>query len=769
MNFLKQHKKKVQKAKNEDEKNIDLNDLTPEIIEAVTKITLLKAWAKRLRIPKYNSFNAATIKQLQEAIIIKIAKSVTRNDVVAHEESAEDAIKEYKAIDKFLDAFKRRIPLPDIYGKIGDEFVKLWNQLDDNQKFTFIRENDEVNSKRLNSLAYLAQFIDRLRDIKIDTTNDLAKRYIRRFLIKSELMEKDAKGNTKGEMKGVTDHPAFSNEFAEKFAALDDRDKLKFGGQYILQSQLHPLEALRKYLDTGTEKKNLGIGMDIEAMKKHLYNVAGDAKVIKFHVPGGLAKHAKDTHKTIDNLKRCVTKYRQKNLVITANRFIPPGMTDEVVVPTNDYRPEDFFRPSLLFYESLCKYHVYVSTPESNELTLTGPNKFTVQVFFLENGEIIDPTPSQLNALIHDAEYDNPFSIEKPDWILNTPISLVDPVYIKAISNQLSIWAGDEMCRSFGGEITKLIQEHNYNSLQHYYYSFLTFFAPFIPVNGVKYHIITQLEKGYITPAAYATMTLEEKTPEVDNIEKSIDSYFQKVPRLIVEKAWMPPGWKPLPEMVLLSKTMTMDEICPDFLKYKPEDIIVHMGKCYLITELLRWTQENKPIEMSSGFLKDIQNRYGHLKTEKFFYREADIAPGDFDLGIDTLFGEGKTREYYVDKKFYDKAHPEKHLRKTPVIFSEADIAAQFDQHFGVDKIIPDPVGMIHKLLQTDPSRQCPNCEGNIPIPKVRSLINRSDGSVYPIYFCDYQCMMDHNFQPRHTLSEAIIGENDDHRIKFLE
>lgn len=705
-NILKEHKAKVKKVATDAKKELDLSDITEELINSTTQITILKSWAKKLGVPNLIEYKLIHIAKLKAEMIKKLNEGKPAGEeapVIAAKEEDGDIMKQYLAIEKFMKNYLTR-KVTTVYGRAGDEFVEMWNKLSKDQKYMFIREYFELNTDKakVNPVTYLKAYSEMKQDVS--TVETLTKEYLKLYVkSRGEEVKTD-----------IINDPLFSQEFLTLFNTLDKDTKLKFAGRYIRRNYTHPLNELKLFLNPVKlpEKKEFTTERINAGGVVRTYNVSNEEK--------------KELYK--NNYQKCMLVYKRSGLAIKPIS-LPPECTG---VPLGD----GYYHPTEKFFMLLCQFHSFVKSPSKSIIVVNGSEKYSAYVKKYNEGVFSNITPSELGKLILQTESGNIFVKLHPYWILNSPLYQVEKEYIDRAYWLLSKWT--PLAPIFQTVISNMTIRFRTETLLSYYTSFFIAFAPFIPINTpVKYAIVDRLEHKYITPESFMSMSMDEKLPEVESkvMAVSISNYTKQISPSLIKSITHP--YVKFPLMEITTRPVSLEEKCPELKEYHIRDIFVYGDKCFLITDLLDGVEGyGATKDVRQAFLDDFNTKYSHLMHAEFEKKD------------------GAKFYFYAKVRDNNAVNVNRGLQK----YSPSDLSAQFDKYFDIDRIIPDPVALITNLLSFKLDQKCTKCSQLADAP-VYSMINKSDGSTVKISFCDYKCMLEHNFHPVHTLEEMVVNE----------
>lgn len=743
--ILKQHKKDVRKQVKQGMKELDIEkDLTVEIVQNTTELTILKKWAKKLHVYDIASYKISNIEALRNEIIKKLSN---KEDEEKKIDFSRDLL-EYEAVEKFLKSYRTNpAKTSSIYGKIGDEFNSMWKNMSTIEKTTFIAEYFELNvgPQKVNPVLYLGRFLESMSEKEKETPSRVVSSYLRLF-IKNFGNPVDT---IKNKMEELSTHELFPKAFLTKFLQLDKDTQIKFAGFYIRGSGGHrnPLDSLEQYLSPRKDDK-------IKRLPVKTLFIGGLRHKAFEQKDTALISTGSDSQ---NNYLKCTTTLQKKQWIIR-----PMDKEDSkryISIPAD---VNGFYIPSDSFYKDICKYHSYILSPTESVIVINAEKRFSMEIR-QSNGEEI--SPSKLHKDLQTAQTGNIFFKFSPWWILNTPLYLIDSVYLEQLENFLYSKSGINFSKIIGD----LRKKNRYETYQTYVARFVYMFFPFfeglvVDSSGKKrkanFFITAQLRSGYITQEAYANLSISQKVPEVNVkfIMEAVDKFIPGFSYNIVEgvgKAFLKIPPIDFDPFVLPSADDSIDYSkisfkCPEEDEYYPQDLIVYDNKCYVIPKLLSDFMNDKTGEFDKDFIEDIKSRYGHLVSEKF-QKKPRIFKNEEGEDV-----EEPGEIFYVDKNIYDKAHPViiKPLRKDK--YNKEDLSDQFNRYFKIKHIILDPIGLLNGLMKFDPETKCQSCGNLVGSMKVTSAVNRSDGNIIELSFCDYKCMTEHEFKPMHIAEEEL-------------
>lgn len=766
--LLAQHKKDVRQQAQQGKKELEVNEITPALINETTQITILKVWAKKLGVPDLLSYKVANIGSLKKAMLAKVAElsaaeepiiDVREGDDLLGDEVESDGelMKQYSAIERFLKSYaKNPNKTTSIYGSAGDKFNDLWKELSRSDKAVFIQDYFQLNVelKKINPVAYLSAYIESRKGMDAETPESVTAAYLREF-IKNVA---NPKPETEEKLAKLTEHALFPKTFLTKFAALEQPVQLKFAGQYVRSGGYrNPLDALELFLNPPKVEERQRI--PIQMLK-----VGGI--VTKYATEAGEADATKKNH-----YQKCFQNLRRYNWIIR-----PVSNVDEAYISTPVSAEEDneWYHPSEAFYTDVCQYHSYVRSPREALLIINSNRRVVVEVRSTSNPSY---SPSDLAKDLEIAQTGNIFVKLTPLWVLNTPLYQVDDVYLESPTKNLLVKTGI----NFDPIITALQKESQYETYQTYLLRFLVMFFPFLPnvvtTRGIyfansssdinissfpvhAFSIKDKVKSGYITQDAYKSMALSEKAPEAD-ISKLIANIERYLPVFCFETIKGTGGGYVFTTPIVFDP-MTFRKIdCPEAETWYPKDLIVYKDKCLVIPELLtlfqtaNYTDPRTGEELDADFVKTVTDRYSHLIAEKFQKKDFPvfIPQPSGETAIETAPGE----IVYVDKALYDKAHPViiRPVRKDK--YTADDLSNDFDKYFQLKQIILDPLGLIENIMEFDIQGECAKCGGAVGDSGIKSMINRTDGTTTQISFCTYKCMVGHDFAPVQTTIDEEV------------
>jgi len=742
--LLAQHRKDVKQQVQQGKKDIEISDLTSDIIEKTTQITVLKVWAKKLGVPGLLEYKVANISGLKRAMIEKLSgrKDVEEPVINVVIEDDKDLFKQYTSIEKFLKSYiKNPNKTTSIYGSAGDEFNLMWKELTRNEKTIFAQEYFELNIDaknpitgaritRVNPVAYLKGYMDSRRDSNVESPESVTASYLRLFIKSGDTPERTAQLHT------ISEHPLFPKTFLTKFNQLEQSVAIKFAGMYIRSGGYrNPIDALDMFITPEVKK---------EVLPMTQMFIGG--------VQGYSNAEVKSTEK--NDYNKCV-------LLLTKCKWIikPISNVDDVYLGDRvEIGDLSWYHPSKAFYTDLCQYHSYVLSPTDSVIVLNANKRVTVHVRH-ENGAEYNPT--ELAKELISAQTGNIFLKLSPLWVLNTPLYQIDKVYLdspnSAISSTLNL---DKV-------ILDLQKSSRYDTFQTYLIRFIIMFFPLIrntkipqdqkpytkEGSALKPHVFLvaeHLNKGYITPEHYAAMSISEKVPEVNMqlLIEFLNMYISVFSVEVIKNAGKSTKYF---SSVQYTPDVFNDVECDAEAEWKIQDLLIYDNRCLVLPKLLsnfangNFVDEYNGVQFDESFVKSILSRYSPMIDKKFQ-----------KLPLDEK-GEGEI--VYIDKDAYDKAHPvitvsTKTAKKDK--YSSEDLSDQFNKYFNVQSIILDPVAVIANIMNFDPQAKCTKCGKSIGKSAVKSILNRTDGSTIQISFCDYKCMMDHDFIPMHTVEEEM-------------
>ncbi len=729
--LLSQQKKNIRQQVQQTRKELEISDITTDLINETSQITVLKNWAKKLGVPNLMSYKVANIAALKRAMVMKLT-AIKEDDeplVDVVEQDDNELYKQYIAIEKFLKSYtKNPLKTTSIYGQAGEKFNDMWKHMTRNEKAIFIGDYFQLNvePKKINPLAYLNDFIESRKGTNADTQESVTSAYLREFI-------KNVGNPTKeSELKLIelTNHVLFPKTFLTRFAHLEQPVQIKFAGQYIRSNYRNPLDALEIFLNP----------QSVEEKK------ANPVQILRI---GGMKRNISKEESTDkpNDYKQCINRLRNLGWIIK-----PISNVDQIYISAPSPDSEGWFYPSDALYTDICQYQTYVKSPTENIVVLNNNKKV---VFEVNSTLKKDYSPSNLLNDLQSAQKGTIFTKLPPVWILNTPLYQVDQVYIDA--PVLNISTQTKM--NFEIISRHLQKESRFDTYQTYLMRFIVTFFPFMknvsPKMPHTFNIVDKLKVGYISQDVYKEMAISEKAPEanvqllVEDLEKYLPIFASETIRTVNSGN---SGFVPTP---ITFKQNTFREInCPEADIWKVQDLVIYNDKCLVIPELLtlfkngNYTDPKTGEDLESGFVEDIKRRYSHLASEKF---------------------ENSLGEYFVDKALYDQAHPVVIRKTRKERYTSEDLSSDFDKYFQLKKIYLDPVALIKNIMEFDVTAQCTKCGCCIGNSGVKSILNRTDGSTIPVSFCNYTCMMEHNFIPMHTAEEEIEEKAGDILARIVD
>lgn len=756
--LLKQYKKDVKQQAQQSKKEIEISDLTAKIVQETTQITVLKVWAKKLGMSNIVSYKSSDIEDLRKAILVKLAElkpeliiKEDREDEDIHKIDDNEAMKQYNAIEKFLKSYsKNPLKTSSIYGKLGNQFNQMWKEISPLEQYEFITDYFEFNVglNKVNPVLYLKGFVNSLTGKQKETPGRILSSYLRLF-IKNIGNPTD---KTQSQMEELSKHALFPRSFLIKFSQLGRDIQIKFAGFYLRGGSgyhRNPIDSLELYLNPPKE-------VSIKRLPVKTLFTGG----MKLNIMNREVEETK-----LNDYRKCSALLRKLEWII---RPMDKESQNYLSIPSEI---EGFYLPSDSFYTDLCQYHSYVRSPNESIVVINTDKRIIVEVR-LANGGIANP--SKLSKDLQIAQTGNIFVKLTPWWILNTPIYQIDPIYL----DQPDIFLHNRSGINFHKIIGDLRKSSRYESYQTYLTRFVVMFFPFfenliVDASGKKtkkdFFITSQVRSGYITHEAYANMSISQKVPEanVKRLVETIEGFMQSFSYAIVNGVGKnfisikPIEFFPLAinlseDIFAYSPDVFSPVNCPEESEYYPQDLIVYQDRCFVIPELISRFMNHNHTDPKTGkdlekdFVEDVVARYRHLISEKFQKKPRMIKNEE---GEDV---EEPGEVFYIDKNMYDKAHPViiKSPRKDK--YTKEDLSDQFNRYFNVTHIILDPVALVKGLMNFDPQTKCQSCEKLVGKLRATSAVNRSDGSIIELSFCDYQCMSRHDFQPMHVVEEEL-------------
>lgn len=764
--LLAQHKKDVRQQVQQGKKELEVSDLTPDLINETTQITTLKVWAKKLGVPDLLSYKVANVKALKRVMLVKLAELKEKDEPLIDIREGDDILdgkiesdgelmKQYSAIEKFLKSYaKNPAKTTSIYGSAGDKFNELWKEMTRGEKSIFIQEYFELNvePKKINPVAYLGAYLESKKGEMAETTESVTAAYLRAF-IKNVGYPTE---KNEAELVKLTEHVLFPKTFLTRFAALEQPVQLKFAGQYVRSGAYrNPLDALELFL-------NPPLKVPKERVPVQIMNV------------GGLVRKYAAEQSEVDatkknNYHKCLVALRHLKWIIKPVSNVDEGYlsvpyTEEGVGA--EAEPEWYY-PSDDFFTDLCQYHSYVRSPKENIIVINSNKKVLVEVRRLKDPEY---SPTQLSMDLQKSQTGSIFVKLTPLWVLNTPLYQVDDVYLDAPSRNLLIKTGID----FQTIVTALQKESRYETYQTYLLRFIVMFFPFMDnkvtnaniyfnkdaltrdtAQSHLFYIRDRFIKGYITQDSYRGLSISEKAPEADIAEltRDLENYL---PVFSVETIKSTSGGYVYPTPIVFRPSIFRKIECPAEKDWFPQDLVVYKDRCLVIPQLLinfqtkNYTDPDTGEELDRDFVEGIKWRYSQLNSEKFQKRPVKVVK---DSGEEE---EVPGEVIYVDKALYDKAHPVviRPVRKDK--YTSDDLSNDFNKYFGLTSVILDPVALIENIMEFDIGGVCAKCGEDIRGSGVKSMINRTDGGTVQISFCDYKCMVAHDFVPLHTTEEEV-------------
>jgi hypothetical protein len=760
--LLAQHRKDVKQQVQQGKKDIEISDLTIDIIEKTTQITVLKVWAKKLGVPGLLEYKVANISGLKRAMIEKLsgAKEIIEPVINVVIEDDKDLFKQYTSIEKFLKSYiKNPNKTTSIYGSAGDEFNGMWKDLTRNEKTIFAQEYFELNIDaknpitgaritRVNPVAYLKGFAESRKDSNTETPESVTASYLRLFIKGTDTPERAA------QLQTISEHPLFPKTFLTKFEKLEQSVAIKFAGMYIRSGGYrNPIDALEMFVTPEVKKEVL--------------------PMTQMFI-GGLQGYSDTEVKNAEknDYNKCVTTLEKFKWIIK-----PISNVDEVYLGDQvEIGDLSWYHPSKAFYTDLCQYHSYVLSPTDSVIVLNSNKRATVHVRHDTGAEY---NPTELSKELIGAQTGNIFLKLSPLWILNTPLYQIDKVYLDSASSAIPL------SMNLTKVISDLQKSSRYDTFQTYLIRFIIMFFPLIrntmiPVDQKPYtkegstlkpHIFLvaeHLHNGYITPECYGSMSITEKAPEV-NIQLLIEFLNMYISVFSVEVIKNSGKSTRYFSSIQYTSEVFNSVNCPEQFEWNPKDLLIYENKCIAIPQLLtdfsngNFTNPSTGAQFPKDFVDSILSRFSSLKDKKFqkivtvFYDYVTLKNDTF--GSDSIIVSQEPGEIvYIDKNAYDMAHPvitvTKPVKKDK--YSSEDLSEQFNSYFKIQSVILDPIAVIANIMHFDPQAKCNRCNANIGKSAVKSILNRTDGTTIQVSFCGYKCMMDHDFIPMHTVEEVI-------------
>lgn len=742
--LLSRQKKDIRQQAQQTRKELDINEITSDLINETSQITILKNWAKKLGVPNLVSYKVANIAALKRAMLAKLT-TVKENEEpivdVVEKDDENELYKQYVAIEKFLKSYsKNPSKTTSIYGQAGEKFNDMWKHMTRNEKAIFIGDYFQLNvePKKVNPVSYLHDFIESRKGVHADTQESVTAAYLREF-IKNIANPTEESLNAE---KKLVEHVLFPKTFLTKFTQLEQPVQIKFAGQYIRSSYRNPLDALELFLNPQvTEEKKIS--------PVQILRIGGMGRI------GSTTEPSKP-----NNYTQCVNRFRNLGWIIR-----PISNVDQIYIsapasiiasaPSSNspsVESVEWYHPSDALYTDICQYQTYVKSPLENILILNSNKKV---VFEVKSTLKKDYSPSSLATDLQSSQSGSIFTKLPPAWILNTPLYQVDQVYIDAPSLNISV----QTKMNLEVIIQWIQKESRFDTYQTYLLRFLVTFFPFMrnvaPKEPHVFYIVDKLKSGYITQDSYKEMAISEKAPEADikllveDLEKYLPIFAFETIRTVNSGN---SGFVPTP--ITFRKDTFREISCPEADIWKAQDLVIYNDKCLVIPELLTLFKNNNYTDPKTGeeldkfFVEDIKRRYSHLTSEKF---------------------ENKSGEYFVDKALYDKTHPVvvRPVRKDK--YTPEDLSSDFDKYFNLKKIILDPVALIKNIMEFDIMAHCVKCGCCVSNSGVKSILNRTDGTIIQVSFCNYKCMAEHDFIPLHTADEEIEQESPNFMASIVD
>lgn len=731
--ILGKYRKDVKKKVAVEKKELDVSEITEELIKKTSQITILKKWAVKLKVPNIASYKTPQINRLKEVMLkyfLQMKQEEEENKepvIVSAEEEDNDLEKQYAAIEAFLKA-QLNDKVTSVYGQAGDNFVDMWNQLDKNQKKLFLREYFELNVEpmKVTPVLYLKNFLANIKEVPAETPITVTRRYLSLFIRDNDkTLQKNPR--VPEQMLELERSPLFSAQFMQEFQKLDLVTQLKFARVYI-RHPTNPVDALALFLNP--------VVVEPPPPRRPI------KKVFIGGIPRYFPVSEEDSENFAkNNYKKCVLQYRGAGLAIKPIS-LPDGTVGAEI-------KEGFHHPTDDFYMLLCEFRVAVTDPRQSIVQIGTEKKYSAEVKKVNGDKLSDITPYDLKLLIARIESGNIFAKLDPVWILQSPVYQVEERFRNYPFDVLNA-KNDGSLSMFHKVISGIQTESRNDTLLVYYTRLFTLLFPFLTFEPARtFASVERLKKRYITAETFANMSLAERIPEIplEVLVPTIENFVRKNAPGFVKNA---NAQGKLSDMsIVVDKFTSVREKCPAFEAYQLQDIIIYTedGKDYcfsvpeLLTQFLDGNTTNKQTgePFSAPFVKSFLANYEHLKGEKF---------------VKTV--DGKEEDVYVDKDLYDLAHPVPVKRQEK--YSLEDVAGQFDAYFEPGPLIEDPILLIQTLIAFDLDQQCQACSRLVSDP-VRSMLDRSDGTTIPVGFCDYQCMSDYSFRPLHVAEELSAPE----------
>lgn len=753
--LLKQFKKTAAIAAKKSNTDIDVGKLTVDMVRNMDKITVLKVWAKDLDIPNLNSYKSINIKALQSEIIQKIVSRESETMIrLDSGESDGDFYRQYQAIENFLNVFyKRQDREVSIFGVKGIEFKALWDEMTNTERRLFSQDFFTLNiNPKVNPIDYLRQFLAS-KEIR-ETPLDIALNYLRAFINYTEGTPDgegapDKDGEKLQELQRIEEHVLFSQDFANRFRSIPEDKQLEFAHFYVQNHKgRQPLEVLNLFLRQSKiihyEKLPTG----------KLFLGGNHIRLQKIQERAQAERE--------NNYQKCVVSLRQRQWEIQ-----PIG--ERNVYYLGDRVPGgsgEWYNPTELFFTDLCKYHSYVKSPKENLLIL---NSNTEKYSFLvrkKSSEEYSPTDLQKDLI--SAQKGSIFVKLSPVWIASSPLYQVDPIYLNTVTQTLT--AKSEI--NFDKIISDLQKSSRYETFETYLFRFLLLFFPFFENislkkgefpyanyknstvvyggDSKKFFITEQVKNGYLTPEAYFGLTIAEKVPEVN--EKNLIMSLERYLDIFIYESIKGAGEQYI-RLTPIEHTSDVfeDFVCPEEEDWQPQDLIVHEGRCFVLPQLLSKFKQRDFINQHTGkpfeqeFIDGVSRRYDHLMSNKFQKKGGEVV--------------------YIDQNLHDIAHPVEIRASRGQKYSDHEISQQFNEYFRIKQIILDPAALIKNIISFDPKTKCAHCQTDVDGKGVKSVIDRTDGNIVQLSFCDYTCMLDHNFLPVHSVEELGDSGEPDTRL----